>query len=164
MINACRFPVETGDPQYVHTLRSPGRRENIGQIRWPSKTAKNSEKQRKTAKNSEKQRKTAKLATVFAWRDCRKARISAENGATLAVNFGKNSENSEQVVDELLQHRAEDAVGRAVAVGEGLDVDDHPLAHCDASFDRRRAHMREQYDIVERAQPWIDGGLVLEHI
>src|SRR5215469_6516319 len=49
-----------------------------------------------------------------------------------------------------LQHRAEDAVGRAVAVGKGLDVDDHPLAHCEPSFDRRRAHMRQQHDIVER--------------
>jgi hypothetical protein len=62
------------------------------------------------------------------------------------------------------QHRADDAVGRAVAVGEGLDVDDHPLAHRDAALDRRRAHMRQQHDIVERGEARVDRRLVLEHV
>src|SRR5215469_1289397 len=50
------------------------------------------------------------------------------------------------------QHRADDPIGRTVAVGEGLDVDDHSFARRDPSLDRRRAHMRKQHDIVERTQ------------
>ena len=41
------------------------------------------------------------------------------------------------------QHRRENAVGRFVAVGKGLDVDDDLLAHVDAAFERGRAHVRQ---------------------
>src|SRR5689334_21377204 len=63
-----------------------------------------------------------------------------------------------------LKHRFQDAVGRLVAVGEGLDVDDDLLAHIDAAFDGGRAHMREQHDVVELQQLRIDRGLVLEDV
>src|SRR5437868_14404300 len=63
-----------------------------------------------------------------------------------------------------LQDRAEDAVGRTVTVGEGLDVDDDLLAHREPPFDRRRAHMWQQDDIIEGAQPRVDRRLVLEYI
>ena len=48
-----------------------------------------------------------------------------------------------------LEHRTDDAVGRAVAVGKGFYVDDDPFTHRDPTFDRRGAHMRQQYDIIE---------------
>lgn len=40
-----------------------------------------------------------------------------------------------------------DPVWRLMAVGEHLDVDDHPFAHLDPAFDRGRRHMRQQNDI-----------------
>src|SRR5262249_171443 len=43
----------------------------------------------------QKQRKTAKRAAVFAGPDCPQARISAAKPMSFAVNFGKNSENSD---------------------------------------------------------------------
>ena len=46
------------------------------------------------------------------------------------------------------EHRGNDAIRRLVAVGEGLDVDDHLLAHVDAAFDGGRAHMRQQHHIL----------------
>src|SRR6516162_9197761 len=82
MVNACRFSVKTGGPQYVHTLRSPGSRKNIGQIRWSSKTAKDNRKQRKTANNP----------AVVPGPDGPEARISAANGMSLAVNFREEPE------------------------------------------------------------------------
>ena len=46
------------------------------------------------------------------------------------------------------QHRRQHAVGRAVAVHEGLDVDDDLLAHVDAAFDGGRTEMRQQHDLA----------------
>ena len=51
-----------------------------------------------------------------------------------------------------------------MAVDEGLDVDDDLLAHVDAAFDRRRAHVRQQHDIVELEQLGVDRRLVLEDV
>src|SRR5690606_13337514 len=42
----------------------------------------------------------------------------------------------------LLEHRLKDAVGRGVTVDEGLDGDDHLLAHGMATLDSGRAHVR----------------------
>ena len=47
-----------------------------------------------------------------------------------------------------LQHRRQHAIRRLVAVHEGLDVDDDLLAHVDAAFDRRRAHVRQQHHLA----------------
>ena len=47
------------------------------------------------------------------------------------------------------EHRCENPVGRLVAVGEGLDVDQHLLAHVDAALERGRAHVRQQHHVVE---------------
>ena len=55
----------------------------------------------------------------------------------------------------------------AVAVHEGLDVDDDLLAHVDAAFERRRAHVRQQHDLAvarELDQLRVDRRLVLEHV
>src|SRR5271163_2703313 len=76
----------------------------------------------------------------------------------------KNADTYRPALMPALQHRAEDAVGRAVAVGEGLDVDDDLLAHGEPPFDRRRAHMRQKHDIIESTQPRVDRRLVLEHV
>src|SRR5579871_2202067 len=40
------------------------------------------------------------------------------------------------------QHRRKHAVGRLVAIQEGANIDDDLLAHVDAPFERRRAHVR----------------------
>src|ERR1700689_648745 len=67
----------------------------------------------------------------------------------------------------LSQHRRQDAVRRAVAVHEGLDVDDDLLAHVDAAFDRRRGQMRQQHDLAgagELDELWAYRRLVLENI
>ena len=66
-----------------------------------------------------------------------------------------------------LQHRRQHAVRRAVAVQEGLDVDDDLFAHVDAAFDRGRAEMRQQHDLAgarELDELRADRGLVLEHV
>jgi hypothetical protein len=63
-----------------------------------------------------------------------------------------------------LEHRPEDPVGGAVAIGEGLDVDDDLFAHREAALDRRRAHMRQEHDIVEGPEAWVDGRRVLEDV
>src|SRR5262249_43757054 len=42
------------------------------------------------------------------------------------------------------QHRWQHAVRRAVPIQEGLDVDDHLLAHVDPAFECGRTHMRQQ--------------------
>ena len=55
-------------------------------------------------------------------------------------------------------------IWRAVAVGEGLDVDDHLFAHRDPPLDRRRAHVRKQNNIIESPQPQVDSWLVLEDV
>src|ERR1700686_529587 len=78
---------------------------------------------------------------------------SAENPAVAAI-----------LLRTLSKHRLEYAVGRAVSVGEGLDVDDHLLAHVDAALDSCRAHMRQQHDIVELEQLGADRRLMLEHV
>ena len=52
------------------------------------------------------------------------------------------------------EHRRVHAVGRIVAVEEGLDVDDHLLAHVDAAFDRGRAHVRQRHDAVAGQRAW----------
>ena len=49
---------------------------------------------------------------------------------------------------KISQHRRQHAVRRPMAVHEGADVDDHLLAHVDAAFDRRRAHVRQQHDLA----------------
>ena len=57
--------------------------------------------------------------------------------------------------------------GRAVAVDEGLDVDDDLLAHVDAALVGRRAHMRQQHDLAlpgELQEARIDRRLLLEHV
>jgi hypothetical protein len=51
-----------------------------------------------------------------------------------------------------------------MAVSEGLEVDNDPLAHRDPSLDRRGAGMRQQDDVVQRAQPRVDCWLVLKHM
>src|SRR5690606_19389853 len=59
------------------------------------------------------------------------------------------------------------AVGRAVAVEEGADVDDDLLAHVDAALDGGRAHMRQDDDLALRRQLdelRVHGRLVLEHV
>jgi len=63
------------------------------------------------------------------------------------------------------QHRRQHAIGRPVSVQEGLDIDDHLLAHVDTAFECGRAHVRQQYDLAyacELDQLRIDGRLVLE--
>src|SRR5439155_1664826 len=65
------------------------------------------------------------------------------------------------------QHRRQHAIGRPVSVQEGLDIDDHLLAHVDTAFECGRAHVRQQYDLAyacELDQLRIDGRLVLENI
>src|SRR5262249_56145208 len=57
-----------------------------------------------------------------------------------------------------------DAVGRRVAVEEGLDVDDNLLAHVDAALESGGAHMRQHHHLLALWQLRIDRRLVLEHI
>jgi hypothetical protein len=73
LVNACRFPAKAGGPQYLHTLRSPGRRKSIGSNSMAIKTAKNSEKQ--------------PAAPLF-FRDvaAQNSRISAEENSAVADN------------------------------------------------------------------------------
>ena len=51
-----------------------------------------------------------------------------------------------------------------MAVGKGLDVDQNLLAHIDAPFHGGRAHVRQQQDIVQRKQFWINRRFVFEHV
>ncbi len=46
--------------------------------------------------------------------------------------------------DARSEHSRQHAVGRPVAVHEGLDIDDHLLAHLVATLVGRRAHVRQQ--------------------
>ncbi len=62
------------------------------------------------------------------------------------------------------EHRLDHPVGRGVAVGEGLDVDDDLLAHIDAAFDGRRAHMRQQHHVIQLHELGVDRRLVLENV
>ena len=62
------------------------------------------------------------------------------------------------------QHRRDDAVGRLVAVGEGLDVDNHLLAHVHAAFERGGAHVGQEHHVLLLEKPRIDGGLAFEDI
>ncbi len=48
----------------------------------------------------------------------------------------------------ILKHRGMDAVGRRVAVGKGLYIDDHLFAHVDAPLDGRRTHVRQGNNAV----------------
>ena len=43
-------------------------------------------------------------------------------------------------------------------VHEGADIDDHLVAHVDAAFDRRRAHMRQDHDLTGAREPTVEGG------
>ncbi len=56
-------------------------------------------------------------------------------------NGEKNKEHPLPAHENALHDRGDDPVGRAVAVHEGLDVDDDLAAHLDAAFDGGRAHM-----------------------
>jgi hypothetical protein len=61
------------------------------------------------------------------------------------------------------EHARHHLVGRAVAVGEGLDVDDHLLAHLDPPLQRGRAHVRQQHHVRQLAQARVDVVAALEH-
>ena len=62
------------------------------------------------------------------------------------------------------QNITDDPVGRLLAVGEGLDVDDHLLAHVDPAFDRRRTHMGSSTTLSSAQQLRVHRRLMLEHI
>src|SRR5579872_4583613 len=66
-----------------------------------------------------------------------------------------------------LQHGRQNAIGRTMAVHEGLDVDDDLLAHVDAAFQRSRSHVRQQHDLAgfgKLDQSRIYRRFVLEHV
>jgi hypothetical protein len=46
------------------------------------------------------------------------------------------------------EHRRQDAIGRAMAVEKGLDVDDDLFTHVDAAFESGRAEMRQQHHLA----------------
>ena len=50
--------------------------------------------------------------------------------------------------NEILEHRGMNAIWRGMAISKCLDVDDHFLAHVDAPFNGRRAHMRQGNDAI----------------
>ncbi len=65
------------------------------------------------------------------------------------------------------KHRGQHAIGRAMPVHEGSDVDDDLLAHVDAAFQGGRAHVGQQHDLSharELHELRIDCGLMLEHV
>jgi hypothetical protein len=62
------------------------------------------------------------------------ARRTPAAGTSQILRFAHNDDCRERQSSE---HRRQHAVGRLVAVGEGLDVDQHLLAHLDAAFERR---------------------------
>src|SRR5215468_7058451 len=62
------------------------------------------------------------------------------------------------------EHCRMDAVGRRVAVEEGLDVDDNLLAHVDTALESGGAHMRQHHHLLALEQLRIDRRLVLEHV
>ncbi|ENN84449.1 hypothetical protein RHSP_22289 [Rhizobium freirei PRF 81] len=80
------------------------------------------------------------------------------SGRKIAAHFSWNCSGSAK-----RQH----AIGRAMTVDEGADVDDDLVAHVDAALEGRRAHMRQKYHLAligELHQLRIDGGFVLEHV
>src|SRR6056297_2228855 len=63
-----------------------------------------------------------------------------------------------------LKHRRYDHVGRTVPVVEGLDVDDHLLAHLGAALPRGGTHMRQQNHVRQFAQAGVHLAALLEHV
>ena len=72
--------------------------------------------------------------------------------------LSRNGENSRSEAGRALskktsQHARQHAVRRLVVVEEGLDIDDHLLAHLDAALDGGGAHVRQQHDLPGLGEP-----------
>ena len=62
------------------------------------------------------------------------------------------------------QHPRQHLIWRAVTIGEGLDVDDHFLAHLYPALDGGGAHVRQEDDVGKFAQAGVDFVAVLENV
>ena len=51
-----------------------------------------------------------------------------------------------------------------MTVNKRLNVDQHFFAHIDTTFMRRRAHMRQQHDVIERQQFRVYGRVMFKDV